>query len=215
MNRCQKIDCKKRILDRVRGQTRRSHARAVDLHQKITRVLHRKSTQPIGRYRLSSNRIRGRGRISSECRKSAVSAQNSMHIYQRQLCRRRNRCGTSTPPGHTVRWAPLLRIRPAVSRQSCSQTGMDCRPVLASPPARFSGYIMCIPCSWPRDGNYYCGGQLPWNRSTGSNIVACSSRSAMCHRVSLKWRTIASRTGQPWRFDSNKRVSGIPGEVQW
>ena len=30
----------------------------------------------------------------------------------------------------------------------------------------------------------------------------------------LKWGTIAIRTSQPWRLDSNKRVSGIPGVVQ-
>ena len=51
------------------------------------------------------------------------------------------------------------------------------------------------------------------NGSTSSTTGVCSSRSAMYHRLNLRWCTIASWKSQPWQLDSNTGVSGIPGVI--
>jgi hypothetical protein len=54
-----------------------------------------------------------------------------------------------------------------------------------------------------------------WSGSTGSTTAGSWSPSATSRRRSWKWRIIANWKSQPWRPDSNKRVSGIPGVSQF
>ena len=54
---------------------------------------------------------------------------------------------------------------------------------------------------------------LEWGQ-TGSIIIVCWRRSAMCHRPSMNRCTMMKLTGHAKPHDSNQRVSGIPGAVQ-
>jgi len=63
-------------------------------------------------------------------------------------------------------------------------------------------------------GEYLMPSRTPrWNGSTGSITAGGWSRSATSSRRSWNRRIIGNGKSQPWRPDSNKRVSGEPGAV--